>query len=142
MKSYIDKKQFENNFLDANGTIVCSCKTITEKFHNYFTNNAEKLLKNMGETNNKFQDYLKNPNKHNLFMKETDSKEVNKYLNNLYMKKANDIHGISPKHLKTGASNLKSHIAFIFNQCLIHRVFPDKLKTAIVYPIHKGNSKH
>ena len=39
----------------------------------------------MGETNNKFQDYLKNPNKHNLFMKEKDPKEVNKCLNNLYM---------------------------------------------------------
>ena len=37
----------------------------------------------MGETNYKLQDQLKNPNKHNLFMKETDPKEVNKYLNNL-----------------------------------------------------------
>ena len=96
----------------------------------------------MGETNNKFQDCLKNPNKHNLFIKETDPKEVNKYVNNLYMKKANDIYGISPKLFKIGASNLKSHIAFIFNQYLIHGVFPDKLRTAIVYPIHKGNSKH
>ena len=51
----------------------------------------------MGETNNKFQDYLQNPNKHKLFMKETDPKEVNKYLNNLDMKKTNDIYGISPK---------------------------------------------
>ena len=40
MKSYTDKKQFENNFLDANGTIVSNCTTITEKFNNYFTNNA------------------------------------------------------------------------------------------------------
>ena len=85
MKSYTDKKQFENNFLDENGTIVSNRKTITVKFNDYFTNNAEKLLKTMSETNNKFQDYLKNPNKHNLFMKETDPKEVNKYLNNLYM---------------------------------------------------------
>ena len=59
----------------------------------------------MGETNNKFQDYLKNPNKHNLFMKETDAKEVNKCLNNVDMKKANDIYGISLKLTKTGASN-------------------------------------
>ena len=106
------------------------------------TNNAKNLLKNMGETNNKFQDYLKNPNKHNLFMKETDAKEVNKCLNNLDMKKANDIYGISLKLTKTGASKLKLHMTFTFNQCLIHGIFPDKLKTAIVYPIQKGNSKH
>ena len=29
----------------------------------------------MGETNNKFQDYLKNPHEHNLFMKEADPEE-------------------------------------------------------------------
>ena len=75
-------------------------------------------------------------------MKETDLKEVNKYQNNLDMKKANDIYGISKKLIKIGASKLKLQIALIFNQCLIHGVFPDKLKTAIAYLIHKGKSKH
>ena len=117
-------------------------KTITNKFNDYFTNVAKKLLENMDETNNKFQDYFKNPNEHNLFMKETDPEEVNKYLNNLDMKKANDNYGISPKLIKIGASKLKLHVAFIFNQCLTHGIFPYKLKTAIVYPIHKRNSKH
>ena len=42
------------------------------------------------------------------------------------MKKANDIDGISPKLIKIGTCKLKSHIEFIFNQCLIHWVFPDK----------------
>ena len=41
-----------------------------------------------------------------------------------------------PKIFKIGASKLKSRTAFIFNQCLIHGVFPDKLKFAIVYSIH------
>ena len=58
------------------------------------------------------------------------------------MKKATDIYGISTKLIKTGASRLKLHIAFTFNQCIIHGVFSDKLKKAIGYPIHKGNSKH
>ena len=96
----------------------------------------------MDETNNKFQDYFKNPNERNLLMKETDPEEVNKYLNNLDMKKAYDKYGISPKLIKIGASKLKLHVAFIFNQCLTHGTFPYKLKTAIVYPIHKRNSKH
>ena len=98
-------------------------KTNTEKSNDYFTNNAKNLLKNMGEANNKFQDYLKNPNKHNLFMKETDAEEANKYLNNLDMKKANDIYGISLKLIKIGASKLKLHMTFTFDQCLIHGIF-------------------
>ena len=55
-------------------------------------------LKSWVKKNHKLQDYLKNPNKHNLFMKETDLKEVNKYLNNLDMKKAN-ISMASPQNL-------------------------------------------
>ena len=45
--------------------------------------------------------------KHNRFMKETDLEEVNKYINNLDMKKANDIYGISLTLIKIGASKLK-----------------------------------
>ena len=40
-------------------------------------------------------------------MKETDLEEVNKYINNLDMKKANDIYGISLTLIKIGASKLK-----------------------------------
>ena len=107
--------------IDKNGTIESNHKIIAVKFNDCFTNNAKKLLKNMGETNSKIQDYLKNPNEHNLLMKETDpqEEEVNKYLNNLDMKKANDIYGISPKLIKIGASKPKLRIAFISNQCLI-----------------------
>ena len=57
------------------------------------------------------------------------------------MKKANDIYSISTKLIKIGASKLKLHIAFIFNQCIIHGVFSDKLKKAMAYPIHKGKLK-
>ena len=84
-------------------------KTIAGKFNDYFTKNAKKLLKNMAETNNKFQGCLKNPNKHNLFTKETEPKEVNKYLNDLDMKKVNDIFGICPKLIKIGVYKLKLH---------------------------------
>ena len=107
--------------IHKNGTIESNHKIIAEKFNDSFTNNAKKLLKNMGETNSKIQDYLKNPNEHNLLMKETDpeEEEVNKYLNNLDMKKANDIYGISPKLIKIGASKPKLRIAFISNQGLI-----------------------
>ena len=74
-------------------------------------------------------------------MKETEQEEVNQYLSNLDMKKLNDIYDISSKLIKIGATKWKSHIEFKFNQCATHEMFPDKLKTAIVYPFHKTNSK-
>ena len=81
------QKQFENIFLDETVTVVSSHNTFANKFNDSFTNVGKKLLENMGETNSKFQDCLKNPNQRNLFMKGTYPEEVNKYLNNLDMKK-------------------------------------------------------
>ena len=56
MKSYIDQSNLKNIFLDENGTGVHNHKIIANKFNDYFTNVAERLLESMGETNNKFQD--------------------------------------------------------------------------------------
>ena len=41
----------------------------------------------MGETIDKFLDYLKIPNEHNLFMDETDPDKVSKYLSSFDMKR-------------------------------------------------------
>ena len=96
----------------------------------------------MEEINNKFQDYLKNPNKLKISLNETNPEDVFKQFNNLNINKGNRIYDISPKLIKIGVSRLKFHIAFIFNECLTHGIFSDILKTVIVYPIHKGESKH
>ena len=34
---------------------------ISSKFNNYFVNVAQNLLRELGEANNKFQDFLKDP---------------------------------------------------------------------------------
>ena len=71
---------------------------------------AQNLLKNLSETNNKFQDYLKNPNEHIMFLKETDPDEVYKILKNLDVKKVTDIFGIPHKLVTVAASTLKNQI--------------------------------
>ena len=49
--------------------------SVTNEFKK-FINVAENLLKDLGDTNNQFQDYLKNLNEHSLFLKETEPEEV------------------------------------------------------------------
>ena len=55
------------------------------------------------DTNSKFQDYLKNPNEHSIFMKEIDFGEVYDILRKLDTTKSGDIYGITPKLLSLGA---------------------------------------
>ena len=88
-----------------------------------------------------FQDYLKNPNEHSLFLKEAEPVEILKILNSLNTKKSNDILVISPKLIKIAAENLKTHISVIFNYSIHQGVFRSKHKTELIRPIYKNKSK-
>ena len=65
--------------------------SVTNEFKK-FINVAQNLLKDLGDTNNQFQDYLKNLNEYSLFLKETEPEEVFKILRELNAKKDTDVH--------------------------------------------------
>ena len=77
-------------YLEENGLISDPSK-VANKFNNYFLNIADKLCAKISKKNNKFQDYLKNPNKSKLTLKETTPDEILKVINNLDGNKGNYI---------------------------------------------------
>ena len=97
-------KNVKNDILlSEKGLIISHQKTVANKFNDYFINVAQNLLKDLGKSNNEFQDYLKNPNKHSFFLKEVDPEEVHMLLLKLNTKKSSDIFGISPKLIQLSA---------------------------------------
>ena len=89
----------------------------------YFINAAQNLLKNLGKSNNEFQDYSKNPNKHSFFLKEVDPEEEHKLLLELNTKKSSDIFGISPELIKLSTEFIKGHLSLIFNESFKEGIF-------------------
>ena len=71
-------------------------KTISNKFNQCFINTAKTLIENIGKSNNKFQDFLKNPNEHSFFINESTPEEIMGLIKKLEIKKSSDICGISP----------------------------------------------
>ena len=71
--------------------MITDQKAVANKFSNCFVNIAKNLLKDIGESNNKFKDYLKNPNEHSFFINETDPIEVSDLLEKINVNKATDI---------------------------------------------------
>ena len=67
-------------------------KVVLNKFNNYLFNVPQNILRELGEPNNKFQDYLKDPDSHNFFLKETKPAEVQKSLIDTNTTKAIDIY--------------------------------------------------
>ena len=82
-------KNVKNDILlSEKGLITSHQKTVANKFNDYFMLPKTYILKDLGKSNNEFQDYLKNPNKHSFFLKEVDRDEVHKLLLKLNTKKS------------------------------------------------------
>ena len=95
----------------------------------------------MGEANNQYQDYLKNPSEHSFFLKEIEPIETLKLLKNLDLKKSSDIYGIPPKLINIAAPFLAEQLTLIFNASFQEGEFLDKLKVGVIYSIHRIDSK-
>ena len=115
-------------------------KAVADKLNDFYINVADNLAKKIPKPNTQFQDYLKNPNEHSLFLTETTPGEVGKIISNLGSNKASDIYGNSNKVLKMGGSTASEILAILFNQSIAQGIFPQPLKNAKVIPIHKGDS--
>ena len=63
-------------FLSENGAMITEKRIEANKFNKYLINVAQNLLKDLEESNNKFQDYIKNPNENSFFLKEIEPDEI------------------------------------------------------------------
>ena len=126
-------------FQEENGIISDPLK-VANKFNNFYLNVADKLCEKIPKVNNKFQDYLKNPNKNKLTLKETTPDEVMKVINVLDGKKSGDIFNISPDLVKLNAQIISQILSIIFNLSIREGCFPSDMKVAKILPLHKGDS--
>ena len=94
------KSGSDNIYLSENGIIITDPKQVANQFNNYFVTVAEKLTEKIGQTNNKYQDYLKNPNEHSMHRTEIESDEIRTQIQNLNSKKISDIFRIAANFLK------------------------------------------
>ena len=135
------KQKISDIFLNVNGKLVTDQKTVSKLFNNYFVNVADNLAKKIPKPNTKYQDYLKNPNEHSIYLHETTPDEVEKIIGDLDPNKAPDIYGISTKLVKDGGVVMIEIITILFNMSISQGKFPDALKNAKVVPIHKDDSR-
>ena len=126
-------------FLEENG-LISDPLQVANKFNNYYLNIADKLCEKIPKVNNKFQDYLKNPNKNKLTLNETTPDEILKVINNLDGKKSGDIFSISPDLVKLSGQVIAQILTIIFNVSIHDGCFPSEMKVAKILPMHKGDS--
>ena len=69
-------------------------KLVVNKFNTYFTDITRNLLNNLGKTNNKHQDCLKNPSEHSFFLSEVTPDEIFQLIQKTDIKKTSDLYDI------------------------------------------------
>ena len=134
-------KSNEAIFLDDNGEIITDQKKVSNRFNKFYTTIADKLVTKLGKPSTKYQDYLRNPNEHSMFLNETDPGEVALLLSKLDITKSGDIYGINPRLIKDAGPAMAINPSIIFNKSFTTGVFPQLLKTAKVIPIYKADSR-
>ena len=67
--------------------------------------------------------------------------QVSEFISGLNIAKATGLDGIGPRILKMANDILAPSIAALINKSIKTATFPDKLKMAKIYPIHKGGTK-
>ena len=72
---------------------------------------------------------------------EIESDEIRTQIQNLNSKKISDIFRIAANFPKFSGDKIIQPLAFLFNESISYGIVPDKLKLAVVYPIHKKGSK-
>ena len=135
------KKDAEEIFLDDDGSIITDQKTVANRFNKFYTTIASKLVTKLGKPSTKYQDYLKNPNEHTIFLKETDFGEVSTLIHKLDITKSGDIYGITPKLIKDAGPGMASNLTILFNKSIATGIFPQLLKTTKVILIYKSDSR-
>ena len=116
--------------LNVNGQLIDDNKKIANTFNRYSVNVAENLSKQIQKPNTEFQVYLKNPNMHSLFFKETTPHEISIIIANFDQNKSSDIYEISPKIIKQAGPALSNLLTIIFNKSIKEVIFPDGLKVS------------
>ena len=108
--------------------------------NHYYINVASSLAEKIPKPNSKFQDFLKNPNVHSLYLTEIEPYEINDIVKELGSNKAGDIYGNTGNLVKFGGPVLIQIMHLLFNKSLDQGIFPSVLKVSKILPIHKGDS--
>ena len=122
------RKEERNINLLLNDFITSDKKKIANSFNLYFTNVADNLYKNIPSMNNKYKDYLKDPNEHSFFLNETSPHEISLIILALPSTNTTDIYGISTKFVKFGCPALGINLSILFNKSINEGTFPDIMK--------------
>jgi len=130
------KQTIPKEMLDVNGERINEPQMIVNGFNKYFINVGPNLAKKIEKGDVNPVSYIGNAQLCSMYAKPVNEDEILKVIGAL-KDSCMGYDGIKPKVIKYVKDELLQPILYMTNLSLKAGIFPDKLKTAIVTPIHK-----
>ena len=124
----------------TNGVITKDAKKIANTLNEYFTNIGTDMSSRLPDPPVPYQQFLKNRQQSSFYLTPTDPMEILKIINS-FLKKSCGPDKIPVKFFKLGAPALSNLLSVLINDCFATGQFPNSLKIAKVFPIHKEGPK-
>ena len=118
-------------------------KIIADEFANYFAKIRKEYSNKMPKPNKDLKEYLSkiNTNNKSIFITPVTKMEVERYINNLKPKKSSGLDKIDNTLIKELRNLISEPLSTIFSNSLTEDIFPERMKTSKVIPLHKSKSK-
>ena len=133
--------------LEINGQQYTNSQDIAFKLNDYFASISEYINTNDVITSapdlTKLETHISSKIPTDIFFRipKITVNQVAEFINGLNPAKATGLDGIGPRILKLASTVLSPSITALINKSKETATFPDQLKMAKLYPIHKGGSK-
>ena len=136
-KSEVVEKLKINNLDEHRG------EQIVEEFASYFAEVGKKFANRMPNPKKGLKEYMRiiSTQEKSIFLTPILSVEIERYIKNLKPKTSSGLDNINNKLLKELSNCICEPLAQIFSKSISSGIFPTKMKTSKVIPLHKGKSK-
>ena len=116
---------------------------ITNNLCKYFANTGENLSSKIPKPSKPINEYLTKieRNEKSLFLRPTSEQEINKIIEMLPNKNSSGYDNISNILLKKLKFAILKPLNIIFNKSITSGIFPENMKLADVFPLHKGKER-
>lgn len=134
----INKREYTRNYItrvEKDGSIITDPKKIADAFNSHFINKIEYLSKNL---NNKVDIQTQSQS---MFLQPISPEDVIRIITTLKNKNSTGLDGICTKVVKFVKEEIAQHLSHIINMCIDAGIFPETLKTIVIKPVHKKESK-
>ena len=130
------------NVIDLNnqGTIT-DPNSIADHFNQYFSSVGINLAKNIRQSSVDPVTYISTSHSNEFSLCNINEEDLKKIFSSL-KNSAAGYDGIRPSVLKSVFDQIKSPLIHLINISLHYGIFPDRLKQAVITPIHKQGNRH